>query len=49
MFGGQDVIGGYCGPDVQLSQESRSRIVMFGGQDFIAGYCGPNEQLSQDV
>jgi hypothetical protein len=45
MFGGQDFIAGYCGPDVQLSQLSRSRIVMFGGQDFISGYCGPDVLL----
>ncbi len=50
MFGGQDFLAGYCGPDVQLSQDVQDQdTLMFGGQDFIAGYCGPDVQLSQDV
>ncbi len=49
MFGGQDFIAGYCGPDGQISQNVQEQEVIIGGQNFMAEYCGPDVQLSQDV
>ncbi len=49
MFGGQDFIAGYCGPDGQISQNVQEQEFIIGGQNFMAEYCGPDVKLSQVV